>query len=542
MLENYQQELHPIFSAIALGNMEEIKGIIKKDPSVLRKTNSNGYTPIFSAIHSRKTEAVKNIIKENPLVLKQIDQYRYTPIFYAIRFNNLEIFEAIIKKDRSVLNQKDPDGDAPIFLAIIRKNPKIVEMIIKENPLVLKQIDRNGNTPISLAIIRKNPKIVEMIIKENPWVLKQIDRNGNTPISLATSISCGYSRYKKTKKSEVLKIILQNQFQENITEGAQDDLEELFLQKSLLKCLYSDEHIPFWLNGLKKTFDKNAPENTLGAIYKELFEKVDENKSIDVGDNEKMFIFESHLTQHQSFFIFHVSKDNKLTSISYCDGNSVSEERKIKGSETHINGVTTFHLKTPIEYNNDFAQNFIEENTQNKSTEYFRQKFKNQEIKGADIDYSRTTHSIPTKIQKRGNCVLKSTSVVVREIFKKLYPTKEFGFDEKTKKPTGDGYDTYKEFKDGLTKNTLDSTIKIKENISSKSDPLSEYLKKEIEDAMKIAMEYNTKKLSENDYSRKEFHRAIKNVLSGYEKETPRSSCFPFFRSCFTLKNTSPQP
>jgi hypothetical protein len=436
MLENYQQELHPIFSAIALGNIEEVKGIIKKDPSVL--------------------------------------------------------------------NQKDPDGATPICLAIIRKNPKIVEMIIKENPLVLKQIDRNGNTPISLA----------------------------------TSISCSSSQYKKTKKSEVLKIILQNQFQENITEGAQDDLEELYLQKSLLKGLYSEEDAPFSFNGLKKAFDKNTPKNTLGDIYKELFETADENKSIDIGDNEKMFIFSSNLKQHKSFFIFHVNKNNQLTSISYCDGHSVSEERKIKGSETHINGVTTFHLKAPIEYNNDFAQNFIEENTQNKSTEYFCQKFKNQEIKGADIDYSRTTHSIPTKIQKRGNCALKRTSVVVREIFKKLYPAKEFGFDEKTKKPTGDGYDTYREFKDGLTKNTLDSTIKIKENISSKSDPLSEYLKKEIDDAMKIAMEYNTKKLSENDYSRKEFHRTIKNVLSGYEKETPRSSFFPFFRSCFPLKIT----
>ena len=511
MLENSQQELHSIFSAIALGSIKEVKEIIKKDPSVLRKTNSNGYTPIFSAIRSRKPEAVKNIINENPLVLEQIDEYGYTPIFYAIRFNNLEIFEAIIKEDRSVLNQKDQDGDVPIFLAIIRKNPEIVEMIIKENPLFLKQIDKNGNTPISLA----------------------------------TSISCSSSQHKKTKKSEVLKIILQNQFQENITEDAQGDLEEFFLQKSLLKGLYSEEDAPFKLNALKKAFDKITPENTFKETYQELFEKVNKNQPIASKNDENMYIFKSNLKSHSSFFIFHVNKADELTSISYCDGHAIDEGRKIKDSATHINGVTTFHLKTPIEYDNDFAKNFIKENTEDKSIEVFYDKFRKKEIivQGEKINCSNITHSIPTKAQIRGNCAFKGPSVAVRFISHQQNPeTMDYGFDEKTKKPTGNGHYEYKKFKDDLTKNALDFIMKIKEKISSKSDPLSEYLKKEIEDVIKIAMEYNTKKLSENDYSRKEFHRAIRNVLSGHEHETPRSSCFPFFKSCFPLKNNSHQP
>ena len=491
-----------------MGNIEKVKEIIKKDSSVLRKTNSNGYTPIFSAIHSRKPEAVKNIIKENPFVLKQIDQYKYTPIFYAIRFNNLEIFEAIIKKDRSVLNQKDQDGDAPIFLAIIRKKPEIVEMIIKENPLVLKQIDRNGNTPISLA----------------------------------TSISSGSLLYKKTKKSEVLKIILQNQFQANITEDEQDDLEELFLQKSLLKGLYSEEDAPFKFNGLKKAFDKITPENTFKEIYKELFEKVNKNQPIASENNEEMYIFQSELKGHESFFIFHVNKeDGKLTSISYCDGHSIDAERKIKGSKTHIKGVTTFNLKTPIEYSDDFAQNFIDKNSKNKSTEDFRLKFKNQEIKGVDIDYSKTTHSIPTKAQKRGNCVFKNTSLLARFISEKLDPTMNFNFDIETQKPTGAGYEEHKKFKDDSTKEALNYIMKLVEKISSKSDPLSEYLKKEIYDIITMVETQNTKKLSK-DHPKKELHQAIRNLLSEHEQDTPRSFCFPFFRRCFPLKNNSHQP
>jgi len=324
-------------------------------------------------------------------------------------------------------------------------------------------------------------------------------------------------------------------------------------RKVLLKKIYQD---------LFKNVDKNQPisskkneeiKNEEMSIFpfnfqvnlQDLFKNVDKNQPVTSTKDEEMYIFQSKLKGHSSFFIFHVNKsDGKLTSISYCDGNLFDKKQKIKDSTTHINGVTTFKLNTPIEYSyENFVKNFINKNTENKKIEDFYEKYseKTIAIEGAEIDYEKTTHSIPTRAQKRGNCAIKSTSLVARFILGAIDTTMKFGFDMASQKPTGAGYDEYKEFKDGLTKNALGSIIEIKEDISSKSDPLSEYLKKEIEDAMKIAMEYNTKKLSENDYSRKEFHRAIKNVLSGYEKETPRSSCFPFFRSCFPLKITPHQ-
>ena len=228
-----------------------------------------------------------------------------------------------------------------------------------------------------------------------------------------------------------------------------------------------------------------------------------------------MYIFKSDLNEHSSFFIFHVNKANELTSISYCDGNKIDEERKITNSATHINGVTTFHLEAPIGYNNDFAKNFIEKNSKNKSIEDFYKKFKEKTItiEGAKIDYTKTTHSIPTKIQKRGNCTFKSTSLLARKIFQELYPTKEFGFDEASQKPTGTGYDKYKEFKDDLTKNALDFIIKMKEKISSKSDSFSDYLREEIEDVMTMVATKNNEKLSNDHQPRQEFHKEMKRAL-----------------------------
>ena len=476
MLDVFKQILDTILSAFSSSS------------SASKKKDSNLGAQLFAAIQSGNLEIVKAIIEKDSLVLAQKNSKGNTPIFRAIRSGNLEIVKAIIEKDRKVLEQKNSKGNTPIFQAIF------------------------------YAIRSGKPEIVEMIIKEDKSVLNQIDRNGNAPIDLATTMSVMSSgRDNEDKASRVLNKVLESKFLGNIDKASQEDFKELFLKEMLLKGIYSKEDAPFHFKFLEKAFDKITPENTFKKIYQDLFEKVDKNEPITSTKNEEMFIFQSNLDDHSSFFIFHVNKANELTSISYCDGNLFDKKQKIKDSATHINGVTTFKLTTPIEYSYEkFVKNFIEKNTQNQKIEDFYKKYseKTIAIEGAEIDYAKTTHSIPTKAQKRGNCLFKSTSLAARFISHQQSPeTMDYGFDEKTKKPTGAGYDEYKKFKDGLTKNALDSIIKIKENISSKLDSFSGYLRKEIEDIMKIAMEYNTKKLSNDDQPRKEFHKKMNHIL-----------------------------
>ena len=236
------------------------------------------------------------------------------------------------------------------------------------------------------------------------------------------------------------------------------------------------------------------------SVYRESFEHVNKGAGIKSKDGDKMFIFQSDLSGHLSFFIFHVNDKNKLTSISYCDGNYFDESQEIKNSKTHINGVTTFNLKTPIEYSDDFVQNFINQNSKDESIEDFYEKFQKKiEIQGAEIDYEATTHSIPTKDQKRNNCVFKSTSLLARFISQQQDPaTMDFGFDPVTQAPTGNGYVEYKKFKLDLIKATLNSIIKLEEKISLKSDRFSEFLRDEIKDAIKITGAHNKRKLTQS--------------------------------------------
>jgi hypothetical protein len=248
-----------------------------------------------------------------------------------------------------------------------------------------------------------------------------------------------------------------------------------------------------------------------------------------------MYIFSSNLKEHVSFFIFHTDANNKLKSISYCDGNYAHiESQKITNSSTHIRGITTFHLKDAIDYSEEFAKEFIDTNSKSKSMLVLYDKFEKSEISGVKIDFNKTTHSIPTKIQKRGNCGFKSTSLLARFILEKKDSKMNFDYDKKTQKPIGAGYDEYKKFKTDLIKKSLDFVSKLKEKISKKSDLFSKYLKEEIDNIFKTKEAYID--------SKQEKLNSTEAPPPEKKFDTPGNFCFPFFFDCLgRSKDNSPR-
>ncbi|MFZ9469915.1 MAG: hypothetical protein ACO26G_02540 [Rickettsiales bacterium] len=219
----------------------------------------------------------------------------------------------------------------------------------------------------------------------------------------------------------------------------------------------------FGSSGLKYQFAQHLPaikekfqKNPLPEIYHELFEKMNSDKPIDLKDGNKLFIRDSRLSGHVSYFIFHVNAQNKLTKISYCDGNKVSDQRSIVGSCTHINSITNYELANPIDFSAEFADKFIKENSQKEDFIDFYNKIsaENFKFKGLEeTSISSITYEMPRQKQKRGNCAMKSANILACAILQLKDPSQEFRWDGR--KITGAGYDNYKEFKDELSKLAL---------------------------------------------------------------------------------------
>lgn len=386
------------------------------------------------------------------------------------------------------------------------------------------------------AITDRSLTYLENIVEINPSLLNQNFADEEGLISLATKTYLSSTqRDDKNKSFQILRKILNKKFTK-IPHDGDNDLIELFSNKVLLEQLYAEKNTDVDFEIFKiavlKTLVKSSSDNSFNKIYKQIFESINEvnevkednqKKPIKDANNNSMFIYSSGLKNHQSYFIFHVDAQNKLTSISYCDGSSTEH------SKTHIYGVKTFALEDPVEYSSAIARSFIKNNCQEKTIDEFHKKLKDKTIQTTEvkIDYAKTTYSIPTTAQKGENYTSKNTSILARFVAQKTNPQMTFELDSKTKKPKGDGHNEYKKFKENLIKEASKSTLKLQEKTSKKSDNFSKYLKKEIEKTLDEAEKNNKRKLSSAQRlpnPRKIFHRELSEILSKKIQNEPEKT------------------
>jgi ankyrin repeat protein len=383
------------------------------------------------------------------------------PIFYAIDNEKKEIIKSMITKDRGILDKENRQGLSPFFYAIRLDKKNVVEAMIEANPEVLKQQDKHGSSPFFYAIKFNKSEIEQEIVSSSCFSCFRIGRQPDTTLNIIARAEIG----------------------RDLTDIEKENLKEFVLSFSLLKNLYYKK-----AQGLKDRLDvkkilaPSIPEVTSGqsVLYRDFTEIYQEittsiNPEITYIKDDKlnsMHVYDSHLTDHISYFIFHVNDENKLTAISYCDGNRIDDVRKIEGSENHINGVTTYQLQTPQVFSKNFAEELVK-NISKKSADDFDKKIANNTaFPEGLIDYSKTTFSIPTKKQLRGNCTLKSPNILARFLLEQKSGEKIFDFDVDEKKTTGRGVEVYKEFKqkmaEKVNQKVIDAGEKIDKNIYDK--------------------------------------------------------------------------
>ncbi len=77
------------------------------------------------------------------------------------------------------------------------------------------------------------------------------------------------------------------------------------------------------------------------------------------------------------------------------------------------------------------------------------------------IKFSKITHSIPTKMQSRGNCSLKSSNILARFLLTHQEGEELFTFDTISRAQGGEGYRPYKNLRQKMVDKAIDNLSKI---------------------------------------------------------------------------------
>lgn len=423
----------------------------------------NGYLhPIFYAIDNEKIEIIKSMIRIDREILNKKNRDDLTPIFYAIKLDKKNVIKAMIEGNPEVLSQRDEFKNPPIFYAIKLNKKNAIKAMIEANPEVLEQQNKHGSSPFFSAIKFNKPKIEQEIASYGCFSCFR--REGDRP-------------------NMALNIIARAEIGRDLTDIEKENLKEFAINFSLLKNFYYEKAQALKDRGdVKKILASSIPEVTseqseLYQDFTEIYQEITTNNNPEItyikdGKVNSMHVYDSHLTDHISYFIFHVNDENKLTAISYCDGNRIDDVRKIEGSENHINGITTYQLQTPRTFYKNFAGEFVKNISKKSADDFDKKILNNKAFPVGLIDYSKTTFSIPTKKQLRGNCTLKSPNILARSLLEQKSGEKIFDFDVDDKKTIGKGTEVYKEFKqkmaEKVTQKVIDAGKKIDKNIYDK--------------------------------------------------------------------------
>ena len=499
--------------------------------------------------------------------------YRPISIFLNIVLNKNHELETILNQNPTFIEETHPNsGETPIFYAIDCNNNIAVNSIISKFPEVLEQKNSKSHTPIFHAIESLNEEAVRIILEKKPTVIHELDKKNFSPFEFAIE---NYIRNKDlnepdeeiAKSRNILNLIYKKQF------NTDKDLTDNELQ-SMINYLSDISHVKLGYNINKDDFGLYGDTNRV--VYKNILsqDRLDKDKELNpfldialssldsinnfdkpirVG-NEKLFIFKANLKKHYSYFIFHVNDDNKLTKISYCDGNKASfSDLQDLDSNSLRGGVKIFSIKNPIEFSEDFKDRFLSENIMDSELELFYAKLECLNCSPLQIvnpendlteEISSYDYAIPTKEQIYGNCGYKSLKILWRYIAKLQNPELDFSSRhvdmaerrldiESQSSDLQDATVMFKKFKGDVTISAVERLIEFKEKLKQDvfSQEFRDFFTHKIDKTLEKIKENSEIKIQKNIDSLEDdvnlaTHQKIKNLIENHvkspDKQEPR--------------------
>jgi hypothetical protein len=455
-----------------------------------------------------------------------LDKPQDKDIFTIIYNNEIDDLDKLITNDLKALSQEKPFCDTPIFYAISQCNFKAVEAIINKCPEVLLQKNNNKITPIESAI--------ELYVS---------NLNLNKPLE------------EIAKLRAILNLIYKKQF------GSEQDLSDeqlklminYYLDASHLGIGYNKDgkisgldvgvNFEIYKRALKKDNVLSSPDGLkdLSQSSPYLSSALASLDSIDKFDrpirvgNESLYIFSANLNEHFSNFIFHVNEENKLTAISYCDGNQITYDNFLPENSQYLKGgVRKFKIESPIDFSEEFVNEFLKENSSKVDARVFYSNLATQGLKLPSSSNSESAqfikscdYLIPLKNQLKENCTYKSLKILWRYVAQLQNPELDFSsryidraerslYIESQSSDLLDATQMFKEFKAGITISAVERLQDFKEKLQQESfsQKFRDFFTGKIDETLKEVSENAEFKIAKDkSLEHRQLHEKIKKSL-----------------------------
>ena len=164
--EEIQKEKNPLFNAIEIGDINEVKNLLanRSNPNVL--VYGVG-TPLIKAV-SKGNEKIVKLLLENGADPNMKDNLGYYPLHIAADKNSINILVSLLKYGAKINKKATNDlhqGATPLMIAVLDNKIDIVKFLVANGADLNIFETKYGTTPFLQAALRKQYDMAEFLAK-----------------------------------------------------------------------------------------------------------------------------------------------------------------------------------------------------------------------------------------------------------------------------------------------------------------------------------------------------------------------------------------
>jgi uncharacterized protein len=153
-----------IFEASVLGNLEQVKNLMERDPLLCNSYSPDGFTPIALAAYLGQRDVTEYLLGKGANVNAIArNATGFTPLTGAIANNHTEISKILVKKGADV-NHRYEGGVSPLMEASLNGNLELVRFLLVNGADPTAKTG-DGKTPMSFAKEKNHVEVIEALKK-----------------------------------------------------------------------------------------------------------------------------------------------------------------------------------------------------------------------------------------------------------------------------------------------------------------------------------------------------------------------------------------
>ncbi len=191
--------------AVLQGNLEAVKWLYKKDPSLFREVTKDSVIVLHAVAEKGPLEMAQWLVAQDHSLIRKATEMSYrnsdqkTLLHSAAKGGQLKMAQWLVSQDPSLIQKVTDKGWTPLHIAAQYQHLKMAQWLVSQDPSLIQKVtdkrwtplhiaaqyQHEGWTPLHIAAQYGQLKMAQWLVSQDPLLIQKVTNDGLTPLHIA---------------------------------------------------------------------------------------------------------------------------------------------------------------------------------------------------------------------------------------------------------------------------------------------------------------------------------------------------------------------